>query len=156
KEPLQFVQGRRMVIAGWEAGFEGMRVGGKRRLFIPYQMAYGELGQGKIPPKSELIFDVELLGVSDAPPPPPAADILMSFSESEAKVMALAKAIPEDKYAWRPAPGIRSFSEVFAHIASGNLLMLKLATAPPQKEELKTLIEAQVKKEKETYTKDQV
>src|SRR5450432_3283496 len=43
-EPFQFVQGRRQVIAGWEAGFEGMKVGGKRRLIVPYQMAYGERG----------------------------------------------------------------------------------------------------------------
>src|SRR4051794_18958221 len=46
-EPFSFVQGRRQVIAGWEAGFEGMKVGGKRRLMIPYQMAYGEKGFGK-------------------------------------------------------------------------------------------------------------
>jgi peptidylprolyl isomerase len=52
------------LIAGWETGFEGMKVGGKRRLFIPYQLAYGELGRPpRIPAKAELIFDVELLAV---------------------------------------------------------------------------------------------
>ena len=56
------------MIAGWDTGFEGMRVGGKRRLFIPYQLAYGEKGRNKIPPKAELIFDVELVDVKDAPP----------------------------------------------------------------------------------------
>ena len=66
-EPFKFVQGRRQVIAGWEAGFEGMRIGGKRRLFVPYPLAYGEKGRGKIPPKAELIFDVELLGVRNVP-----------------------------------------------------------------------------------------
>jgi peptidylprolyl isomerase len=49
-----------------------MRVGGKRRLFIPYQLAYGEKGRGKSPPKAELIFDVELMDVQDAPPAEPA------------------------------------------------------------------------------------
>ncbi len=68
-QPLQFEQGKRKVIPGWDAGFEGMKVGGKRRLIIPYQLAYGEKGrQPKIPPKSDLIFDVELLDVKEAPP----------------------------------------------------------------------------------------
>src|SRR5512133_1480191 len=59
REPISFPQGGRRVIAGWDAGFEGMRVGGKRRLIIPYQLAYGEAGRPPlIPPKSELIFDV--------------------------------------------------------------------------------------------------
>jgi peptidylprolyl isomerase len=72
-KPLSFEQGKRKVIPGWDAGFEGMHVGGKRRLFIPYQLAYGEKGRGKIPPKAELVFDVELMDVTDPPPPEPAA-----------------------------------------------------------------------------------
>lgn len=156
KEPLQFVQGRRLVISGWEAGFEGMKVGGKRRLFIPYQLAYGETGQGSIPPRSELIFDVELLGVADVAPAPAAADILMSFSDSESKLIALAKAVPEEKYAWRPAPGVRSFGEVFVHVASANQLLLKLAASTPSKEELNKAFEEQSKIEKQTFTKDRV
>lgn len=68
--PFSFVQGRRAVIAGWDTGFEGMRVGGRRRLFIPYQLAYGEKGRNSIPPKAALIFDVELLDVKEAPPAP--------------------------------------------------------------------------------------
>jgi len=68
EKPLSFEQGKRKVIPGWDAGFEGMRVGGKRRLFIPYQLAYGEKGRSKIPPKAELIFDVELMDVTDPPP----------------------------------------------------------------------------------------
>ncbi len=66
-DPIRFEQGKRRVIAGWDAGFEGMRVGGRRRLFIPYQLAYGVRGRGPIPPRAELIFDVELVGVSAAP-----------------------------------------------------------------------------------------
>ncbi len=66
RPPLSFPQGARRVIAGWDAGFEGMRVGGQRRLIIPYQLAYGELGRPPvIPPKAMLIFDVELMGVAD-------------------------------------------------------------------------------------------
>jgi peptidylprolyl isomerase len=70
--PIQFVQGQRRVIVGWDTGFEGMHVGGKRRLFIPYQLAYGEQGKGPIPAKSNLIFDVELVDMTDPNAPPPA------------------------------------------------------------------------------------
>ena len=65
--PFAFAQGWRRVIAGWDAGFGGMRVGGVRRLYIPYQMAYGDAGQasGHIPGRTDLVFDVELLGIHD-------------------------------------------------------------------------------------------
>ena len=49
KAPFDFIQGRRQVIAGWDIGFEGMRVGGKRRLYVPYQLAYGDAGSGPFP-----------------------------------------------------------------------------------------------------------
>jgi uncharacterized damage-inducible protein DinB len=153
KEPFKFVQGRRQVISGWEVGFEGMQAGGKRRLFIPYQLAYGELGRGSIPPKAELIFDVELLNVGDVPPAPAAADILLSFSDSERKVIALAKAVPEEKYSWRPGPGVRSIGEVFIHIASANHLLLNISSSTLSVEDLGKAIAAQSKVERETTSK---
>ena len=71
KEPITFPAGFHQVIAGWDTGFEGMHVGGKRRLFIPYQLAYGEAGRPPIiPAKSPLIFDIELISISDTPPKP--------------------------------------------------------------------------------------
>jgi peptidylprolyl isomerase len=72
RTPIAFQQGRRGVIAGWDLGFEGMKVGGRRRLIIPYQLAYGVNGRPPvIPPKSTLVFDVELMDVRDGPPAPP-------------------------------------------------------------------------------------
>jgi hypothetical protein len=116
-EPFEFVQGRRLVIAGWEMGFEGMKVGGKRRLYVPYQLAYGEKGSGTtIPPKADLIFDVELLGVEDAPAVPPAQDVLHLLAEQEAKLVKLAGVIPAEKWDWRPNEKVRSFAEIYLHV----------------------------------------
>lgn len=71
-QPIQFPQGRGRVIPGWDQGFEGMKIGGKRRLFIPYQLAYGAIGRPPvIPAKSDLIFDVELVEITDFPTAPP-------------------------------------------------------------------------------------
>jgi len=71
--PFTFPYGGHRVITGWDTGFEGMRVGGKRRLYVPYQLGYGLAGSPpKIPAKTNLIFDVELVSISDKPPAPPA------------------------------------------------------------------------------------
>jgi peptidylprolyl isomerase len=73
-EPITFPYGARQVIPGWDTGFEGMHVGGKRRLYIPYQLAYGESGRPPvIPAKADLIFDIELVSQSETPPQPKPA-----------------------------------------------------------------------------------
>src|SRR5580658_2447881 len=154
KEPIQFVQGRRQVISGWEMGFEGMKVGGRRRLFIPYAMAYGEQGRGSIPPKAELVFDVELLKAETAPEAPAAAaDILFSLNQVESEVMQLAKAIPEEKYGWRPGPGVRTVQQVFLHIAYANHLILNIADGSDA-DEVKKTIEDNGKGEQQPISKE--
>ena len=62
-QPFRFVLGGGQVIQGWEKGFAGMKVGGKRKLVIPADMAYGDRAIGAIPAGSTLLFDVELLAV---------------------------------------------------------------------------------------------
>lgn len=63
-DPFSFKLGAGMVIRGWDEGFSGMKVGGKRKLTIPPEMGYGSAGAGGvIPPNATLIFDVELLDV---------------------------------------------------------------------------------------------
>jgi len=63
-EPLRFRLGAGQVIAGWDQGVQGMKVGGRRQLVIPPHLGYGNRDLGVIKPNETLIFVVDLLGVS--------------------------------------------------------------------------------------------
>jgi len=63
--PFSFTLGQNRVIQGWELGVNGMKAGEKRKLTIPYTLAYGENGiPNAIPQKATLIFEVDLLGIN--------------------------------------------------------------------------------------------
>jgi FKBP-type peptidyl-prolyl cis-trans isomerase FkpA len=60
---FSFTIGAGQVIAGWDQGVPGMRVGGQRRLILPPNLAYGSRGSGPIPPNATLVFDITLLSI---------------------------------------------------------------------------------------------
>lgn len=65
-DPFVFPLAQRYVIAGWDEGVQGMRVGGKRKLTIPPELGYGARGAGGvIPPNATLVFDVDLIDVKE-------------------------------------------------------------------------------------------
>jgi FKBP-type peptidyl-prolyl cis-trans isomerase len=63
-QPYTFRIGAGQVIAGWDQGVPGMKVGGKRRLTIPPSLAYGSQGSGPIPPNATLIFEINLVSIA--------------------------------------------------------------------------------------------
>jgi FKBP-type peptidyl-prolyl cis-trans isomerase len=64
-DPFSFPLGGRLVIAGWDEGVQGMKIGGSRKLTIPPQLGYGARGAGGvIPPNATLVFEVELLDIA--------------------------------------------------------------------------------------------
>ncbi len=64
KEPFTFTIDKQRLITGWKEGILTMKEGGKTRLFIPYYIGYGERGTRIVPPKSDLVLDIEVLKTS--------------------------------------------------------------------------------------------
>jgi peptidylprolyl isomerase len=90
-------QNQRQVVLGMDTGLDGMRIGGKRRLIIPWELAYGPTAHLSIPPKSDLIFDIELVKQSDTDPNPKPAPAASTPAAAPASSTAPAAA---------PAPAV--------------------------------------------------
>jgi peptidylprolyl isomerase len=83
-QPMSIVMGTGRPLPGWDLGVAGMKAGGKRRIYIPWQLGFGDreiparaANHPAVPAKSDLILDVELLDVTDAPPPPSHPTMMM-------------------------------------------------------------------------------
>ena len=68
-EPISTVWGTNRLLPGWEEGVGMMKPGGKAKLVLPADLAFGEQGYGSVPPNSQLVIEVELLSVEPAPIP---------------------------------------------------------------------------------------
>ncbi len=73
RNPIKVAVGAGEVIEGWDEGLQGMKLGGRRQLVIPAELGYGATGSGSIPPDALLIFEMEVVGISDGPPEAPQA-----------------------------------------------------------------------------------
>ena len=87
--PFSFKLGKRTVIKGWDEGVAGMKEGGRRKLIVPPELAYGDAGFLTIPPRAELHFEIELLKVVPVPkssdePAPPVKPIDLTDKENQA------------------------------------------------------------------------
>jgi peptidylprolyl isomerase len=104
--PFAFSIDQHQVVPGWLTGFAGMRIGGKRRLFIPPQLAYGAKGSGAVPPNSMLIFDVDFVAQSDTDPTPKPAPPAASLAPNPgaAPTVRIAPAQPATPPTAAPAP----------------------------------------------------
>ena len=116
--PFDFTLGAGQVIPGWEMGVEGMKVGGKRQLIIPPELAYGKKGTGGvIPPNATLKFDVALLSLT----PPKFANIgnpeLKALLEKGTKIVDIRR--PDE---WKKTGVIAGSKRLTAFDGSGNFV----------------------------------
>ncbi len=81
-QPFEITVGVGQVIAGFDRGVVGMKVGGKRKLIIPATLAYGEKGAGPIPPNAPIQFEIELLEIKPKETPTPSPDPAATPAES--------------------------------------------------------------------------
>jgi FKBP-type peptidyl-prolyl cis-trans isomerase len=96
QKPFTFTLGEGRVIKGWDQGVPGMKVGGKRRLTVPAELAYGARKKGKIPPNSQLTFTIEL--VEATPPLPPPKDST-AFTGEPLRKLELERGLVVEDYA---------------------------------------------------------
>jgi uncharacterized damage-inducible protein DinB len=83
-------------------------------------------------------------------------EFLLSFDDVQTKVLTLVKAIPADKFSWRPGSGVRSVSEVYVHIANGNRLLLALMNGMPAREEFMKMVQTNEQRERTVTGKAKV
>ena len=107
---------------------------------------------------SALLLAAASLGLAQAPQSAASFrhDYLINFSDVETKVVSLAKAMPEEKYSWRPGAGVRSVSEVYVHIANGNRLLLSVMNGMPPRDAFMKMVKTNEERERTITEKAKV
>lgn len=105
-----------------------------------------------------LIVFAGLLVLAQAPKMPGKfqQEFLLSFNDAETKVVRLARAMPAEKYSWRPGKDVRSVGEVYVHIANGNRLLLGLLNGMPAREAFMKTVRDNEEREKTITAKDKI
>ena len=112
KRPFNFTLGEGRVIKGWDQGVPGMKVGGKRRLTIPAELAYGSRARGKIPANSRLTFTLELVA---AKPPLPAPQPETAFAGEPLTRTELEGGLIVEEFKLGEGPAAKSGDNVHVH-----------------------------------------
>jgi peptidylprolyl isomerase len=114
---FDFILGRHRVILGWEQGVVGMKIGEKRKLLVPYALAYGEAGRTPIPAKADLVFDIELEGIEKLNYPS------FDFTNSDTVKLesGLKYLVAETTNAYQIKTGDTAIIQYIAYTADGNI-----------------------------------
>ena len=127
-EPLRFILGRGMVIAGWDEALAELRVGDKARMWVPHQLAYGERGRGPVPPETDVMFEVDILyaGEPGVPQPFPTQGRDTLHTESGMQLI-----IVEEGTGDPPGPGSILTVHYSAYLEDGSLFDSSVQRSEP-------------------------
>jgi FKBP-type peptidyl-prolyl cis-trans isomerase len=127
-QPVRFPLGQGFIMDGWDEGIALMEKGDKARFIIPGELAFGEAGYGAVPPNATLIFDIELVDISEGPPEAPVAVAAEDYVVTDSGLQYFDMVVGDGQ----PAEvGMAVFMDYTAWMADGSLLSSTILTGQP-------------------------